>query len=471
MNGSLPSNLGKLVNLKSFGVAANSLTGIVSQTIFASLSNLKRLALGSQASQTFDFDADWVPPFQLERCYLVYISPKLPSWLFTQSSLKSLTVGYSSFSFESHDKFWNFAQLEFLSLGYNVIDGDLSNVLINSKVSWLSHNTWRGGGFPRISANVTLLNLNDNSLSGSLSHLLCNKTKEKSKLEYLDVSSNNVSGGLSDCWMHWKSLLHVDLGDNNFIGEIPQSMGLLSNLFSLHLNNNNLFGKVPMSLKNCKKLWILDLGGNKFSGGIPYWTGHSIKALQLRNNEFSGNIPPQICHFNSVQVLDFANNRLSGPIPNCLHNITSMISDYSTFDLFFIRIYVIDRMMTFAINIVLPTKGNELTYHQDLLYLIDLSSNNLSATIPSEIYNLKRLQSLNLSHNQLQGMILQQIHNLNQLESIDLSSNHFSGEIPESISGLSFLGNLNLSYNNFMGKNSFRESTSKFYKPKLHWKP
>lgn len=152
-----------------------------------------------------------------------------------------------------------------------------------------------------------------------------------------------------------------------------------------------------------------------------------------------------------IQVLDFANNRLFRPIPNCLHNITSMVTNYASFDKFFIRIHVIDRPMIFGISLALLIKDNELE-HRNLMYVVDLSSNDLSGTMPSEIYSLTRLQSLNLSHNQLLGMIPQEIGNLTQLESIDLSSNQLLGEIPQSMSALSFLGVLNLSFNNFMGK-------------------
>ncbi|XLU69494.1 hypothetical protein S245_028547 [Arachis hypogaea] len=84
--------------------------------------------------------------------------------------------------------------------------------------------------------------------------------------------------------------------------------------------------------------------------------------------------------------------------------------------------------------------------------LVDLSSNDLSGTIPSELFMLTGLRSLNLSHNQLMGSISQHFSNLTLLESLDLSNNLFSGQIPQSMSGMSFLGALNLSCNNFEGK-------------------
>ena len=84
--------------------------------------------------------------------------------------------------------------------------------------------------------------------------------------------------------------------------------------------------------------------------------------------------------------------------------------------------------------------------------MIDLSSNNLFGSIPSEISVLFELCFLNLLLNQLIGKIPEKIGIMKKLESIDLSQNHLSGEIPLNLSSLTFLGHLNLSYNNLSSK-------------------
>ncbi|XP_061341649.1 receptor-like protein EIX2 [Gastrolobium bilobum] len=452
LNGNLPESLGQLFNLKAMTVGDNSLTGIVTQRNLLSLSNLKYISLSSP-TLIFDFDPEWVPPFQLQRIELGYVGGKLPSWLFTQSSLKSLTIRHSSASFEPLDEFWNFAtQLEYLFLHNNTINGDMSNVLLNSTFISLISNNLRGG-LPRLTPKVTSLILYNNSLTGSISPLLCHKMVEESNLFYLEMSNNLLSGELTDCWNDRKLLCHVGLGKNNLTGKIPHSMGSLSNLISLDLSSNKFFGEVPLSLKYCQNLWILNLGENNFSGAIPNWMGGSAKALRLRANQFSGNIPTQICQLNSLMIMDFANNTLSGPIPNCLLNCTAMLSDeHASISKLGITVQVTGyRPVDTVFVIRMPIKGNELAY-VNFMYAIDLSSNNLSGTMPLEIFMLTRLQSMNLSHNQLVGTIPDEIGNLKQLESIDLSSNRLSGQIPQSMSGLSFLGILNVSFNNFMGK-------------------
>ncbi|XP_027935616.1 receptor-like protein EIX2 [Vigna unguiculata] len=450
LNGNLPVELGQLFKLETLRVSENPLTGTVSEKNLRSLRNLKNFSLSSPFL-IFDFDPKWVPPFQLLNIELGYLRDKLPAWLFTQSSLKYLTIRDSTASFEPLDMFWNFtAQLEYISLENNTINGDMSKVFLSSKVVWLVDNNLRGG-IPRISPEVVVLHLRNNSLSGSISRLLCHNMRHENNLVYLDMSYNNLSGELTDCWNNWKSLVLINLRFNNLTGEIPHSMGSLSNLRFLYLKSNKFFGKVPFSLRNCKNLRILDLCRNNLSGVIPTWLGQKVEGLELRSNQFSGHIPTQLCQLRSLMIINLASNKLSGAIPNCLRNITAMVFSNSVTRRFKFTLNYPGLSVYISCSIQLLIKGNELPYF-DVMNAIDLSSNNLSGSVPLGICNLTGLQSLNLSHNQFIGTIPDEIGNLKQLESIDLSSNNLSGKIPQSMSALHFLGVLNLSFNNFIGK-------------------
>ena len=61
---------------------------------------------------------------------------------------------------------------------------------------------------------------------------------------------------------------------------------------------------------------------------------------------------------------------------------------------------------------------------------LDLSLNNLTGMIPSELGNLNNLENLNLTGNQLRGAIPSELGNLNNLENLNLSFNQLHGEIP-----------------------------------------
>lgn len=80
---------------------------------------------------------------------------------------------------------------------------------------------------------------------------------------------------------------------------------------------------------------------------------------------------------------------------------------------------------------------------------LNLSSNQLTGTIPSSIGNLTTLYDLDLSHNQLSGNIPSEL-GIETLENLYLNNNQLSGSIPASIPAF-YMNHLNLSYNQLSG--------------------
>ena len=71
--------------------------------------------------------------------------------------------------------------------------------------------------------------------------------------------------------------------------------------------------------------------------------------------------------------------------------------------------------------------------------VLDLSSNNLSGEIPSELGNLASLGSLQLGGNRLTSEIPTHLGNLRELEWLNLGNNQLTGEIPLSLTNLTNL--------------------------------
>ena len=456
LNGTLPSSLGLLPNLADLYIESNSLVGTVSEAHLKKLSKLKRLDMSS-TSLIFKVKPNWVPPFQLEYLHMssCHLGPNFPTWLQTQTSLRDLDISNSGIIGVAPTWLWKWASRINgpIDLSNNQISGNLSGVWLNNTSIHLNSNCFTGL-LPALSSNVIVLNMANNSFSGPISQFLCQKLNITSQLEALDLSNNDLSGQLPHCWKSWPSLSHLNLGNNNLSGKIPNSIRSLISLKALHLRNNGFSGSIPSSLRNYTSLGLLDLSDNQLLGNIPNWIGEltSLNVLCLRSNKLIGEIPLQICQLASLIVLDFADNELSGFIPKCLNNFSLMAAIKTPDGLFTALQY--SRYEIYVESLMLMTVGRELEYKGILKYvrMIDLSSNNLSGSIPTELSQLAGLRFLNLSQNHLMGRILEKIGRMTSLLSLDLSMNHLSGEIPQSLADLTFLNHLNLSYNQLWGR-------------------
>ncbi|KAL5567837.1 hypothetical protein UlMin_024412 [Ulmus minor] len=431
LNGSVPESIGQLSTLKQLSLFSNSFRGVLTEAHFANLSRLNYLDL-SYNHLSLNLSSNWIPPFdQLENLRLSScdVGPAFPKWIQTQWNLTVLDIAEANISDSIPDCF-----------------------------------------------------------SGSISSLCATRL---SGLKALDLSNNNLSGELPNCWMQLNYLFFLNLANNHFSGKLPASMGNLSsinlildlgnnnfsgsilpiwNIFPkiqiLNLRKNNLSGEIP-SLQSCDNLQFLDLGDNKLSGRIPECIGRqnppTLEVLVLQSNEFYGSIPSSLCNLQALRVLDFSGNNISGFIPQCFSNFSAMsfenvtISRIGTFPLVVLSATIILRFDAYekscpSTNVM--WKGIDREFGENLKYLrsIDLSRNKLSGEIPESITLLK-LQSLNLSRNRLTGSIPENFSPMrNALESLDLSRNQLSGRIPESFSSLTSLSKLDLSYNKLTGR-------------------
>jgi hypothetical protein len=213
------------------------------------------------------------------------------------------------------------------------------------------------------------------------------------RLEYFDVSHNNIN----DSFPFW-------------LGDLPE-------LKVLALSNNEFHGDIKCSGNmTCMfpKLHIVDLSHNEFSGSFPLEMIQSWNAMKTSNTS-------QLQYDQSSHVVD--------------------IKDSVTTD--------------FPYSFMMSNKGMLRVYKnlQEFysMIAIDISSNKISGEIPLVIGDLKGLIFLNLSNNDLIGTIPSSLGKLSNLEALDLSFNHLSGKIPQQLAQLTFLEFLNVSFNNLSG--------------------
>ncbi|GAQ92334.1 Protein kinase superfamily protein containing Leucine-rich repeats [Klebsormidium nitens] len=157
----------------------------------------------------------------------------------------------------------------------------------------------------------------------------------------------------------------------------------------------------------------------------PLW---NQTKLNLNSKGLSEPIPPQLGRLTNLTYLDLSYNSLFGPIPPELGNLTSLQN-----------LYIYKNSLSGPIP---PQLGN-LTSLGNLagLQYLDLSSNNLSGSVPSGLDSLTNLTSLDLSHNSLSGPIPPQLGSVTNLKILWLNNNSLSGPIPPTLSrfrGISF---------------------------------
>ncbi|XP_076948607.1 putative LRR receptor-like serine/threonine-protein kinase At1g07650 [Bidens hawaiensis] len=235
------------------------------------------------------------------------------------------------------------------------------------------------------------------------------------KLEFLSVFVNRLSGRIPTYLGNITSLVYLSLEGNMFSENVPAELGKLENLENLTLNANYLSGELPLELSSLANLAELRLTSNNFNGKIP-----SLESWrQLRNLEIIG-------------------SGLEGPIPSSislLSNLTQLrISDLSGESSPFPNL----RSMSNMRNLVLRScniTGTIPTYITRLsnLKFLDLSFNDLVGDIP-DLSGLGDLQYVYFTGNSLNGSFPPWLKNTgNSRFVVDLSYNHFSKETVPSL--------------------------------------
>jgi hypothetical protein len=141
-----------------------------------------------------------------------------------------------------------------------------------------------------------------------------------SRLEYLSLENNLISGSISSSLGYLNSLRYIYLNNNKLSGELPKSLGYLDSLYHLDLKDNLLSGSIPSSFGDSgdlRAVEYLSLENNELSGEIPASLGdlRYISHLGLGSNQFSGEIPSALGDLSTLVYLSLDRNQLSGQIP------------------------------------------------------------------------------------------------------------------------------------------------------------
>ncbi|KAL2322080.1 hypothetical protein Fmac_026459 [Flemingia macrophylla] len=321
-----------------------------------------------------------------------------------------------------------------LNLSHNILDGELKLTGLTSLHTLdLSNNRFYGEigmNFPAICDSLVTVNVSGNNLTGTIESCF----DQCVRLQYLDLSTNNLSGSM---WTKFARLKEFSVAENHLSGTIPlEAIPGNCSLEGLDLSQNGFVGEAPKGVGNCKNLTTLNLSSNNFTGGIPVEIGSisGLKALYLANNSFSREIPEALLNLTNLVFLDLSRNGFGGDIQEILGKFQQ-----------------VSFLLLHSNNYTGGLISSGILKLQNI-WRLDLSYNQFSGPLPVEISQMSSLKFLMLSYNQFNGSIPPEFGNMIQLQALDLAFNNLTGPIPPTLGNLSSLLWLMLADNSLSGE-------------------
>ncbi|GJP37626.1 hypothetical protein CLOM_g22068, partial [Closterium sp. NIES-68] len=254
-----------------------------------------------------------------------------------------------------------------------------------------------------------------------------------SELRYLDVAheANLRTGAVPQDLSRLSHLEYFKAYGNGLLGFLPESWGSLTNLTMLSLENNQLVGSIPHQFSSLRSLKTLNLKLNQLSGSLPDVFSTTLENLMLAANKFGGSIPSFVGRLVLLTDLALQVNSFSGAIPPQLTALTGIT-----------ELYLMGNFLS---------AGLEVVSEMNWLYLLDVTNNSFSGSLPASFSRLTSLDAINLSYNNFGGTFPSVLLTLTQLGLIDLSYNNFGGPIPREITAFSNLMYLYMDRNHMVG--------------------
>jgi len=369
---------------------------------------------------------------------------------------------------------------------------DLHNSSLSGKIpSWLGslttlqtldlHNSSLSGTIPSWLGSLSNLQKLRNSLSGTLPSELSSLTT----LQTLDLSVNNLSGKIPSWLGSLTTLQTLDLDSNDLSGTIPSELGDLTNWQWLDLSWNFLNGEIPDSIKDLParnknlenppyvkteiddvnatstKSFSLDVSGNfgDINGNIAGYSAEGLpNGLTIDSSGVISGIPTTEGNFPvTVTASDSAEGQVKAEF-NIEVDVLNA-NDYAALKALYESIDKDDWNGKAGWDFSSETppfasavdQWHGVTVVGSRVTEIDLDSDNLDGTLPSELGDLSNLQFLDLEANRLSGTLPSELGDLSNLQRLDLDANSLSGTFPSELGDLSNLQTLNLEANRLSG--------------------
>ncbi|KAF5815273.1 putative protein kinase RLK-Pelle-LRR-XI-1 family [Helianthus annuus] len=284
-SGEFPALLTNLIHLESLSLSRNNFSG----ELPVSLANLTRLELLDLSRNNFsgELPVSLTNLTHLKRLSLFdnNFSGNLPVSLANLTHLEVLFLDDNNFSGELPVSLANLTHLELLSLSNNKLTGPIPpsyGSMLNLIALDLSTNQLNGSIPNQIThlQHLRSLNLGDNNFDGPIP----SNSSNLGQLKFLNLGMNSINGPIPLELAYLKNLEYVDLNNNTLVGSVH---GNLSRLSYLDISSNQLSGN--LSFQNPCNLQHLDLSMNHMTGPLTsLLVCNHLEYLDLRSNNFVG---------------------------------------------------------------------------------------------------------------------------------------------------------------------------------------
>jgi Leucine-rich repeat (LRR) protein len=436
--GELPSSIGNLSTLQVLDLSSNELDSTAPSTI-AQMASLRTLSLANN-KLAGSLPSDWSELSNLTELYLAENNfngnlSLLSHW----SSLETVLLRGNNFSGPLYSSWSNLYNMQLLDLADNRLSGYFPSDLSN----WLAN-------LPKF----MMLDVGGNNLKGEVSGLLASATQ----LVHLNISKNNLEGSLPYS-NNWRKLQFFSASSNKFEGTIPSCILNWTSIEYFNVANNKLKGYLP-NFQSISNLQLLSLSGNNFKGDITNALSSNLIDLWLDRNNFDSTIPTDIAlRTPNLSTLFLQDNQLSGSLPASIGKLSQLSV-----------LFLYKNNLTGSIDALYQPSAQRYMQHIDIngnrfsgslspqifnsksLLTFVASTNCFSGSIPHEICNATKLQSLLLDGLSTSSACLEEIFpNSPYFHTFKVKPNNVEGKIPECVFDLPALQTLHLAGNTFSG--------------------
>ncbi|XP_021728154.1 systemin receptor SR160-like [Chenopodium quinoa] len=326
LNGRIPSSLGLLTQLKDLIMWMNKLQGDI-PTELQHIPTLENLILD------YNELTGTIPSGLMNCTNLNWISLSsnrlsgtIPSWIGRLKNLAILKLSNNSFYGEVPPELGECKSLLWLDLNSNMLNGSIPPAIAKQSGKMAI-------GLVVGKKYVYLRNYGGKGChgTGNLLEFAGIRSDAVLRIPTMCKFQQVYQGHTQPNFNYNGSMIFLDLSYNNLQGGIPKELGTMFYLSILNLGHNNLSGPIPEDLSGMKNIGVMDLSHNHLSGSIPSSLGglSFLTEIDLSNNELSGMIP-ESAQFETFPASRFFNNTgLCGyPLPACDRNSDANSSNH-----------------------------------------------------------------------------------------------------------------------------------------------